>query len=74
MPFFGVRKKDDLRLISLMYCTHFLEARRKKSAPSQEIGKINEKKVVTDKKVKTIAEADRDKLDKKFSKEKIKIN
>ena len=35
--FFGVRKKDDLRLISLMYCTYFHEARRKKSAPSHFI-------------------------------------
>ena len=73
---FPIPGNDDARRSIDLYCNLIKETiiTAKKSAPSQEIGKINEKKVVTDKKVKTIAEADRDKLDKKFSKEKIKIN
>ena len=73
---FPIPGNDDARRSIDLYCNLIKDTiiTAKKSAPSQEINKINEKKVVEDKKVKTIAEVDRDKLDKKFSKEKIKIN
>ena len=73
---FPIPGNDDARRSIDLYCNLIKDTiiTAKKSAPSQEINKINEKKVVADKKGKTVAEVDRDKLDKKFSKEKIKIN
>ena len=46
----------------------------KKTAPVENLKKTSENKTEGVNKSKTIAETDRDKLDKKFSKEKSKLN
>ena len=48
-----------------------LDSSGKKAAPDVSIKKAQEKNIDEKKKSKTVAETDRDKLDKKFSKKKI---
>ena len=70
---FPIPGNDDARRSIDLYCTLIKETivAAKKAAPSIEPKKTNEKKDKTDK-TKTVAEIDRDKLDKKFSKKKVK--
>ena len=72
---FPIPGNDDARRSIDLYCSlikdTILEA--KKSAPTIDIKKSQEKKADNDiKKSKTVAEIDRDKLEKKFSKKKDK--
>ena len=69
---FPIPGNDDARRSIDLYCNLIKETivEAKKAAPSIEIKKSQEKKNDKDKKNKTVAEIDRDKLEKKFSKKK----
>ena len=70
---FPIPGNDDARRAIDLYCSLIKETvlDAKKAAPAVEIKKTLEKKEKVDKS-KTVAELDRDKLDKKFSKKKEK--
>jgi small subunit ribosomal protein S2 len=72
---FPIPGNDDARRAIDLYCSLIKETiiSAKKTAPVIETKKINEKKEKSDKdkKVKTVAETDREKLEKKFSKKKV---
>ena len=72
---FPIPGNDDARRAIDLYCNLIKETiiAAKKIAPVIETKKINEKKEKSDKdkKVKTVAEVDREKLEKKFSNKKI---
>ncbi len=72
---FPIPGNDDARRSIDLYCNLIKETiiSARKTAPVESIKKTVEKKV-DEKKNKTIAETDRDKLDKKFSKPKKKLN
>jgi small subunit ribosomal protein S2 len=72
---FPIPGNDDARRSIDLYCNLIKETiiSAKKTAPSDNIKKTVEKKA-DEKKTKTIAETDRDKLDKKFLKPKKKLN
>ena len=69
---FPIPGNDDARRSIDLYCNLIKETivEAKKAAPLTEVKKTQEKKNDNDKKNKTVAEIDRDKLEKKFSKKK----
>ena len=73
---FPIPGNDDARRSIDLYCNLIKETiiSAKNAAPTENPNKIVEKKDENEKKIKTIAEKDRDKLDKKFSKSKKKLN
>ena len=73
---YPVPGNDDARRSIDLYCNLIKETinSAKKAAPSIEPKKSLEKKTDDKKKTKTVAEIDRDKLEKKFSKKKGKLN
>ena len=73
---FPIPGNDDARRAIDLYCNLIKETitEAKKAAPSVEPKKNKETSEKVEKKTKTIAETDRDKLDKKFSKKKEKLN
>ena len=73
---FPIPGNDDARRSIDLYCNLIKETiiAAKKTAPSVEIKNTSEKKTKEDK-LKTVAETDREKLEKKFSKKKeVKLN
>ena len=70
---FPIPGNDDARRSIDLYCNLIKETiiSGKKAAPDVSIKKVQEKNIDEKKKSKTVAETDRDKLDKKFSKKKI---
>ena len=73
---FPIPGNDDARRSIDLYCNLIKETiiSAKNSAPTDDPKKTVEKKDEIEKKIKTIAEKDREKLDKKFSKSKKKLN
>ena len=73
---FPIPGNDDARRSIDLYCNLIKETiiSAKNATQIENPKKIVEKKDETEKKIKTIAEKDRDKLDKKFSKSKKKLN
>ena len=73
---FPIPGNDDARRSIDLYCNLIKETiiSAKKTAPVENLKKTTENKTEIVNKSKTIAETDRDKLDKKFSKEKSKLN
>ena len=73
---FPIPGNDDARRSIDLYCNLIKETiiSAKNSAPTDDLKKTVEKKDEIEKKIKTIAEKDRDKLDKKYSKSKKKLN
>ena len=73
---FPIPGNDDARRSIDLYCNLIKETiiSAKKTAPVENLKKTTENKTEVVNKSKTIAETDRDKLDKKFSKEKSKLN
>ena len=74
---FPIPGNDDARRSIDLYCNLIKETiiAAKKDAPIIENKKVSEKKETSEKKDKTVAQKDREKLDKKFSKkEEIKLN
>ena len=71
---FPIPGNDDARRAIDLYCNLIKETivTAKKVSPKIEQKSISEKKEKTDKKNKTVAELDRDKLEKKFSEKKTK--
>ena len=67
---------DDARRSIDLYCNLIKETiiSAKKITPTENQKKVSEKKVETEKKTKTVADIDRDKLDKKFLQPKKKLN
>ena len=75
---FPIPGNDDARRAIDLYCNLIKETiiSAKKAAPTVEQSKSTDKKddKIKDKNKKTVAEIDRDKLEKKFSKKKEKLN
>jgi len=73
---FPIPGNDDARRSIDLYCNLIKETivAAKKTAPVENLKKTHENKTEVVNKLKTIAETDRDKLDKKFSKDKNKLN
>ena len=75
---FPIPGNDDARRSIDLYCNLIKETilAAKKATPSAESKKTSEKKETSEKdnKIKTVAETDREKLDKKFSNKKEKLN
>ena len=73
---FPIPGNDDARRSIDLYCNLIKETiiSAKNAAPTDDPKKTVEKKDEIEKKIKTIAEKDREKLDKKFSKSKKKLN
>ena len=73
---FPIPGNDDARRSIDLYCNLIKETiiSAKNAAPIENTKKTVEKKDEIEKKIKTIAEKDRDKLDKKYSKSKKKLN
>ena len=74
---FPIPGNDDARRSIDLYCNLIKDTiiSAKKAAPAIETKKTSEKKESKEKKTKTVAEVDREKLEKKFSKKKVnKLN
>ena len=73
---FPIPGNDDARRSIDLYCNLIKETiiSAKKTVPTENVKKTIERKTEIEKKMKTVAETDRDKLDEKFAKPKKKLN